>query len=111
VYGFADPRPIIGTYTEAAATFEDSTGQQVTVSRGEALDNFKLAGLRARYTVDYLDKLFRGAKRGGKEYQELVAKGLVRWHAVSGNVDSLGDAEDLGTKRRIRMNFRIVRDS
>jgi hypothetical protein len=107
VYGFADPRPIIGTYSEKPVTFLDSNGAEVTVRSGDRLDNFKLAGLRAHYAVEYLDRLFRaGAKK--KEYTSLLAQNLIRWRAVSGSVDDLSAVEDLGTKRRIRANFRLV---
>jgi hypothetical protein len=110
VYGFADPRPIIGSYSEQPKTFLDSSGNEVTVSRGEVLDNFKLAGLRARYTVEYFDSYFRKAGGERSAYVELAERGLIRWRAVSGNVDDLLEVEDLGTKRRIKVDFKVVQD-
>lgn len=111
VFGFADPRPIIGAYSEAPITFLDSTGKEVTVRSWERLDNFKLAGLRAYYAVEYFDKIFRRS-RARKEYLSLLQQGLIRWRAVSGSVDDLnaaGDAELLGTKRRIIVDARLLK--
>lgn len=110
VYGFADPRPIIGAYSEDPVTFLDSTGQEVTVRSWERLDNFKLGGLRAYYSVEYFDKLFRRG-RARKQYLSLMQKGLIRWRAVSGSVDDLNaltSGEELGTKRRIVVDARLV---
>ncbi len=110
VYGFADPRPIIGAYSEDPVTFLDSAGNEVTVRSWERLDNFKLAGLRAYYSVEYFDKLFRRG-RARKEYQMLMQQGMIRWRAVSGSVDDLNaltSGEDLGTKRRIVVDARLV---
>lgn len=108
VYGYADPRPIIGRYQEKSITFFDSSGQSRQVRTGERLDNFKLAGLRARYAVEYLDSRFRQAAAEGKEeYAQLVRDGIVRWIPISGNVDDYS-GDDLASKRRIKLVFRRV---
>lgn len=110
VYGFADPRPIIGTYSEEPVTFLDSNNREVRVDRGEALDNFKLAGLRAHYAVEHFDNIFRNARRGGKEYIALMQQGLIRWRAVSGDVERIPGVADLATMRRIMVHVRTVRE-
>lgn len=105
VHGYADPRPILGNYMEAPVTFLNPDGtQEMTVATGEALDNVKLAGLRAYYAVSYLDGEFR--KRGG-DYSKMVEQGLLRWRAVSGSVDETS-GNDLSEKRRIRVDFQRV---
>ncbi|MBS1914212.1 MAG: PD40 domain-containing protein [Bacteroidetes bacterium] len=112
VYGFADPRPIIGAYTEQPVDFLDSAGNSVTVKSWEKLDNFKLAGLRAHYSVEYFDNLFRKG-RARKVYTQLLQQNLVRWRAVSGSVDDLNaltSGEDLGTKRRIVVEMRLIKE-
>jgi len=111
VYGYADPRPIIGRYREKTITFFDSLGGGHQVRKGEKLDNFKLAGLRALYAVEYLDGRFRdAAAEGHREYVELVNDGTIRWIPVSGNVDDYSGGDDLAQKRRIKLLFRRVGD-
>ncbi len=108
VYGYADPRPIIGRYQEKTITFYDSSGGAHQVKSGEKLDNFKLAGLRARYAVEYLDNRFRQAASEGKdEYLQLVRDNVIRWIPISGNVDDY-TGDDLASKRRIKLVFRRV---
>jgi len=108
VYGYADPRPITGTYIEKPVTFFGMDGREVTVSTGESLTNFKLAGLRAHYAVEYFDRLFREAAADGHpEYATLVDRGMIRWRPVSGDVDTSG-SEDLSQLRRVRIDFRRV---
>lgn len=105
VHGYADPRPILGNYMEAPVTFLNPDGtQEMTIATGEALDNVKLAGLRAYYAVSYLDGEFR--KRGG-DYSRMMEQGLLRWRAVSGSVDETS-GNDLSEKRRIRVDFQRV---
>ncbi len=108
VHGFADPRPIIGNYMEPSASFYDAQGKQTTVATGEALDNFKLAGLRAHYAAQYLDKRLRELSPSGEAgYASMMDQGLIRWRAVSGSVDD-ATGGDLSQKRRIQVDFRRV---
>ncbi|MBC8144603.1 MAG: hypothetical protein H7X80_03395, partial [bacterium] len=109
IYGYADPRPIAGTYDEAAVRFLDMNGVEHVVSPGDSLDNFSLAGLRAHYAKEYLEQRFReSAAHGQREYLDLVDRGLIRWSVISGNVDDItrGDNQE---KRRIRVEFRRVK--
>jgi hypothetical protein len=109
VRGFADPRPIIGRYVESPVTFLDSNGHEATVRPGDSLDNFRLAGLRAYYAMEYFDNLFRkAAEKGDREYLTLLNKGIIRWRAVSGNVDDIPGLENLEVQRRVRVEFRRV---
>lgn len=108
VYGYADPRPITGTYMEQPVTFFSTAGEEVTVKNGESLNNFKLAGLRAYYTVQFLDRLFReAAAKGYPQYKTLMDKGMIRWRPVSGDVDA-SSSEDLSQSRRVKLDFRRV---
>ncbi len=108
VYGFADPRPIVGIYSEPPVAFLDSLGRNIRVATGDSLDNFKLAGLRARYAADYFDSLFSApAGAGNAAYRQLKEQGLIRWRAVSGSVDQMG-AGNLSEQRRIRVEFRRI---
>ncbi|MEP7220669.1 MAG: hypothetical protein ABI876_17215, partial [Bacteroidota bacterium] len=107
IYGYADPRPIIGVYNEKPVTFLDTTGHEITISPGDPLDNFKLAGLRAHFAVEYFDSLFRSSPKVRRDYISLVNQGLVRWRAISESVDAVSGA-DLGTKRRIKASIRKV---
>lgn len=108
VYGYADPRPITGTYMEQPVTFFSTAGEEVTVKNGESLNNFKLAGLRAYYTVQFLDRLFReAAAKGYPEYKTLMDKGMISWRPVSGDVDATS-GEDLSQSRRVKLDFRRV---
>ncbi|MDB5032768.1 MAG: Immunogenic 75 kDa protein [Chlorobi bacterium] len=109
IYGYADPRPIIGVYNEKPVTFLDTNGREVTVSPGDPLDNFKLAGLRAHYAVEYFDGLFRSSPKMRRDYISLADQGLIRWRAISESVDAVS-GEDLGTKRRIKASIRKVRE-
>jgi hypothetical protein len=107
VIGYADPRPIIGTYDERTVSFVDVDGRTHTVTRGDSLDNLKLAGLRAVYAKEYLDGRFRAeAARGNRVYVDLADRGLVRWRVVSGNVDDITGGDNLAEKRRIRVELR-----
>lgn len=107
VYGYADPRPINGTYAESPVTFVDARGREVRLEGGDALDNFKLAGLRARYAVEYFDRLFRTSAGGGAAaYQQLAEQGAIRWRAVSGNIADTGGPH--AEQRRIRIEFKRV---
>ncbi len=109
VYGYADPRPILGSYMEQPITFHDSSGKSYQVRTGEKMDNFKLGGLRAYYAVQYLDGRFReAAAQGQTEYKKLLDAGTIRWIPVSGNVDARSGGDDLAQKRRIRVVFRRV---
>ena len=110
VSGYADPRPIIGTYDETAVSFLDTDGRSHTVSPGDSLDNLKLAGLRAHYAQQYLEARFRSAAATGhREYLELFDRGLIRWRVVSGNVDEITGGNNLAEKRRIRVEFKRVK--
>lgn len=104
VYGFADPRMIIGQFGEdMEVTFETESGVEFTVRNGSELDNFRLAGLRAYFAVQHFDKLFREAADLGKDaYVRLRRENAVRWRIVSGNVDSVS-GETLADKRRIHV--------
>jgi hypothetical protein len=111
VYGYADPRPILGSYMEKPITFYDSSGKSYQVRTGEKMDNFKLGGLRAYYAVQYLDARFReAASQGHSEYKNLLDAGVIRWMPVSGNVDARSGGDDLAQKRRIRVVFRRIFD-
>ena len=106
----APPRPIVGVYNEKTVTFYDESNRAYTVSPGDSLDNFKLAGLRAYYAKEYLDQVFRteGAQ-GSRQYTDLVNSGVIRWRPVSGGVDELGSgAGDINASRRIKVEFRRV---
>ncbi len=108
VYGFADPRGVTGRYSEMPVTFYDMGGNQVEMKSGEKLTNFKLGGLRAYYAVQYFDRLFRQAAADGyPEYSTLADRGLIRWRAVSGDVDT-SDNADLSQLRRVQIDFRRV---
>jgi hypothetical protein len=111
VLGYADPRPIIGTYDEKPVTFIDTEGRSHTVNPGDSLDNLKLAGLRAHYAREYIDARLRAAasSTGRRAYPDLVERGLVRWRVVSGNVDDITGGDDLAEKRRIRVELKRVR--
>ena len=109
VYGYADPRPIIGRYQEKSITFYDSSRGAHQVRTGAKLDNFKLAGLRAFYAVEYLDARFRqAAAEGNDEYLRLMREGVIRWIPISGNVDDYSGGDDLAQKRRIKLVFKRV---
>lgn len=111
VSGYADPRPIMGTYDEAAVTFLDTEGRSHTVAPGDSLDNLKLAGLRAHYAKEYLEQRFREAAAAGRrDYLELADRGIIRWRVVSGNVDEITAGQDLAEKRRIRVELRRVKN-
>jgi hypothetical protein len=110
VRAYADPRPIIGTYTEKSITFFDEQDRSYTVSPSDSLDNFKLAGLRAYYASEYLDQVFRKeGVQGSRQYLELVNSGTIRWRPVSGGVDESGSSTgDINASRRIKVEFRRV---
>jgi hypothetical protein len=110
VRAYADPRPIIGTYTEKPVTFFDEQDRSYTVSPADSLDNFKLAGLRAYYASEYLDQVFRReGVQGSSQYLELLNSGIIRWRPVSGGVDETGSSTgDINASRRIKVEFRRV---
>lgn len=104
VYGFADPRMILGQFGEdMEVTFESESGVEYTVRKDSELDNFRLAGLRAYFAVQYFDQLFREAASSGKDdYVRLRRENAIRWRIVSGNVDNVS-GETLADKRRIHV--------
>lgn len=111
VYGFADPRPIFGQFDEEIdVTFETMNGMPFTMGKGSELDNFRLAGLRAFFAVEYLDKLFRDAAAQGRdEYIRLRQANAVRWRIVSGEVDAVS-GNTLADKRRIHVTVQRLKD-
>lgn len=106
VYGFADPRPILGQFGEdLEITFETENGIRFTIRKDSELDNFRLAGLRAYFAVEHLDHLFReAAEKGNDAYLRLLEEDAVRWRIVSGNVDEVS-GETLADKRRIHITI------
>lgn len=109
VIGYADPRPIIGSYREEPKVFYDSLGAEVTVKRGQRLTNYLLAGLRAIYAVEELDRRFRASSGSGNDdYGQLIAEGALRWRPLSGNVDAGSTMGDLSQQRRIVVVLRRV---
>lgn len=104
VYGFADPRPILGQFGEdLEVTFETESGIRFTVRKDSELDNFRLAGLRAYFAVQHFDRLFREAGDGRKNaYVRLREENALRWRIVSGDVDAIS-GETLADKRRIHV--------
>jgi len=108
VYGSADPRPLVGTYVEKPITFLDSNDVMTTVATGDKIDNFRLAGLRAYYTMEDLDKLLRAS--APNLYTSLLEKKMLRWRVVSGRIGGSDEPEDLKAQRRIETTIRIVKD-
>ncbi len=106
VYGYADPRPILGQFGEdLEISFETESGITFTVRKDSELDNFRLAGLRAYFAVEHLDKLFRdAAAKGNDAYLRLIKDNAVRWRVVSGDVDAVS-GETLADKRRIHITI------
>jgi hypothetical protein len=80
------------------------------MGKGSELDNFRLAGLRAFFAVEYLDKLFRDAAAQGRdEYIRLRQANAVRWRIVSGEVDAVS-GNTLADKRRIHVTVQRLKD-
>ena len=106
VYGYADPRPILGQFGEdLEATFETEDGIIFTMRKDSEIDNFRLAGLRAWFAVQYIDQLFReAAEKGNDVYVRLRRDNAVRWRIVSGNVDAVS-GNTLADKRRIHVTI------
>lgn len=106
VYGYADPRPILGQFGEdLEISFETESGVTFTVRKDSELDNFRLAGLRAHFAVEHLDQLFRdAAAKGNDAYVRLINENALRWRVVSGDVDAVS-GETLADKRRIHITI------
>lgn len=111
VYGYADPRPIYGQFNEEeSVSFETSTGASFSMGQGSELDNFRLAGLRAYYAVQYFDKLFReSAPAANNPYVRLIDANAVRWRIVSGEVDNV-TGNTLADKRRIHVTIQRLEE-
>lgn len=118
VVGFADPRPISGRYVESEIKFLDLSGNEFIVKQNDTLDNFKLSGLRAFYSVEMLKgRLGAFGNVDTNPYLELEKRGIIEWRAMSGNVSPeeqttntntnnsifTSPETDLGTRRRIKM--------
>lgn|GEM_PF-1014208 len=109
VIGYADPRPIVGSYREEQTVFYDSARGKVVVKRGARLTNHLLAGLRAAYAVSELDARFRAAEGAGRDlYEQMVADGAIRWRPISADVDTGQNDGDLAQRRRIVVVLRRV---
>ena len=106
VYGYADPRPILGQFGEdIEVTFETESGIEFSMRKDSEIDNFRLAGLRAWFAVQYLDQLFREAgDKGNDIYIRLRQSGGIRWRIVSGDVDAVSGST-LADKRRIHITI------
>ena len=106
VYGYADPRPILGQFGEdIEVTFETKDGISFSMRKDSEIDNFRLAGLRAWFAVQYLDQLFReAAEKGNDVYVRLRRNDAVRWRIVSGDVDDV-TGNTLADKRRIHITI------
>lgn len=107
VTGYADPEPFVGTYyDDERARFTDRNGNEHTVSRGAAITNLELSGLRAWHTAQYLDRLFMlGAKNGKPAYQQLKEAGRIRMRVIGA-----GTPEGEGTtESQRRLGIEIVR--
>ena len=106
VYGYADPRPILGQFGEdLEINFETESGMPFTIRKDSELDNFRLAGLRAHFAVEHLDNLFReAAAKGNDAYVRLMNDDAIRWRVVSGDVDAVS-GETLADKRRIHITI------
>ena len=111
VYGYADPRPIYGQFAEDFdVEFEMADGRPFAMSEGSELDNFRLAGLRAYFAVQYFDALFReSAPADRNPYVRLVEQGAVRWRMISGSVDNV-TGNTLADKRRIHVTVQRLED-
>lgn len=111
VYGYADPRPIYGQFTEdIPVTFETSDGGTFSMSGGSELDNFRLAGLRAWFAVQYFDRLFRdSAPAPTNPYVRLMNQNAVRWRIVSGDVDNV-TGNTMADKRRIHVTVQKLEE-
>jgi hypothetical protein len=101
VTGYADPNPIRGNYLEPKpALFDDSTGNHIALQTGDALDNTNLSGLRAIYSLAYLDSLMSEAtKKYHGEYNDLKDDKKIVFHCIAGGISS--GADQFTAKRRI----------
>ena len=111
VYGYADPRPIYGQFIEEERpSFETSTGADFSMTQGSELDNFRLAGLRAWFAMQYFDRLFReSAPAAQNHYIRLRQANAVRWRVVSGDVDNV-TGNTLADKRRIHVTVQKLEE-
>jgi hypothetical protein len=103
VMGYADPQAISGRakYLESETVrFEDLSGQQHTISNGDAMDNLKLSGLRAWHSGVYLDKLFAQAA-AKSDYLDLKNAGKIRYKYIGAGVSD--DKSEFAAQRRIRI--------
>lgn len=101
VTGYADPNPIRGNYLEPKpALFDDSGGNHITLQTADALDNMNLSGLRAIYSLTYLDSLMSEAtKKYHGEYNDLKDDKKIVFHCIAGGISS--GADQFSAKRRI----------
>lgn len=108
VTGYADPQPILGHYLEGETIrFDDLSGMQQSVSKGDVMDNLKLSGLRAWHSAQYLDEIFTAAaEKGHAEYVDLKKEGKIRYRYVGGDVSN--DNSDYAVQRRIRITIARV---
>ncbi len=106
VYGFADPKPIIGKYVEKeTALFEDANGTEQTVKKNDKLTNIKLSGLRAYYSAKQIEQMIEeySSRRGFDDYKQLVRDGKIKFKAIGGGVNITGN--DYAAQRRIKIDF------
>ena len=105
VTGYADPQPILGHYLESETIrFDDLNGKLQSVSKGDAMDNLKLSGLRAWHSALYLDEIFTdAANKEHTEYVDLKKAGKIRYRHVGGDVSN--DNSDYAVQRRIRITI------
>lgn len=101
IYGYADPKPIIGRFTEdRAMTYEDSSAQRFTVKKGDVLNNTILSGLRAAYATEYINTVFR---EQSAQYRSLQEQGRIVLRSIAGNNNN--SSSDDAAQRRIRIEF------
>ena len=105
VTGYADPQPILGHYLESETIrFDDLNGKLQSVSKGDAMDNLNLSGLRAWHSAQYLDEIFTdAANKEHTEYVDLKKAGKIRYRHVGGDVSN--DNSDYAVQRRIRITI------
>ncbi|MBL7975874.1 MAG: hypothetical protein JNJ85_13240, partial [Candidatus Kapabacteria bacterium] len=106
VYGFADPKPILGRYVETETVyFEDANGTAQTVKPNDKLTNLKLSGLRAYHSSKQIERQFEdlSAQRGFDDYKQLVQQGKIKYRYIGGGVNTSGN--DFAAQRRIKIDF------
>jgi len=106
VYGYADPKPILGRYVEPEeVTFEDASGGVHTVKDNDKLTNLTLSGLRAYYSVKQIEQMIRSRSEAthSEAYSKLADNGKVRFRTVGGGVNTTGT--DYAAQRRIKIDF------